>query len=51
MLEYRTGYGPLSGGDALLLHYRVSGSVPEPASAGLLVAGALLLRALGRRKP
>ena len=50
MLEYRTGYGPLSGGDALLLHYRVAGSVPEPASAGLLVAGALLLRALGRRK-
>ena len=50
VLEYRTGYGPLSGGDALLLHYRVAGSVPEPASAGLLVAGALLLRALGRRK-
>ena len=51
MLEYRTGYGPLSGGDVLLLHYRVAGSVPEPASAGLLVAGALLLRTHSRRKP
>ena len=49
-LEYRTGYGPLSGGDVLLLHYRVSGSVPEPASAGLLIAGALLLRSLSRRR-
>ncbi|MFO1491098.1 MAG: autotransporter-associated beta strand repeat-containing protein [Kiritimatiellia bacterium] len=48
VLEYRTGFGPLAGGDALLLHYHVAGSVPEPASAGLLVAGALLLRALNR---
>ena len=48
IIEYRTGYGVASGGDAILLHYRVAGSVPEPASAGLLVAGTLLLRALSR---
>jgi fibronectin-binding autotransporter adhesin len=39
-----------SPGAVVLLHYKVAGSVPEPASAGLLVAGALLLRALRRRK-
>jgi hypothetical protein len=38
-----------SPGAVVLLHYKVAGSVPEPASAGLLVAGALLLRALRRR--
>ena len=48
VLEYRTGfgYGPLAGGDALLLHYRVAGSVPEPGSAGLLLGGVVLLRAM-----
>ena len=52
IIEYRTGYGVASGGDAILLHYKVAGSVPEPASAGLLVAGTMLLRALSRgRKP
>ncbi|MFO1524196.1 MAG: autotransporter-associated beta strand repeat-containing protein [Kiritimatiellia bacterium] len=52
VLEYRTGFGPLAGGDALLLHYKVAGSVPEPAAAGLAVAGALLARSLrrGRRE-
>ena len=53
MIEYRTGAGPgfnfVQAGGAILLHYKVSGSVPEPASAGLLIAGALLLRALRRR--
>ena len=48
IIEYRTGYGVASGGDAILFHYKVAGSVPEPASAGLLVAGTLLLRALSR---
>ncbi|MFO1523019.1 MAG: autotransporter-associated beta strand repeat-containing protein [Kiritimatiellia bacterium] len=43
-LEYETDTGNI------LFHYRLGASVPEPASAGLLVAGALLLRALGRRK-
>jgi fibronectin-binding autotransporter adhesin len=54
LIEYRTGSGSgfnfVQAGGAILLHYKVSGSVPEPASAGLLVAGALLLRALRRRK-
>ena len=36
--------------NADVLHYKVAGSVPEPVSAGLLIAGAVLLRALGRRK-
>ena len=53
MIEYRTGAGAgfnfVQAGGAILLHYKVSGSVPEPASAGLLIAGALLLRALRRR--
>ena len=49
VLEYRTGLGPLAGGDALLLHYKVAGTVPEPASAGLMVAGLVLLRALKRK--
>ena len=50
VIEYRDSYGPLAGGAAILFHYHVAGSVPEPASAGLIVAGGLLLRALGRRK-
>ena len=43
-LEYETDTGNV------LFHYRLSASVPEPASAGLLVVGALFLRAL-RRHP
>jgi fibronectin-binding autotransporter adhesin len=39
-----------SPGAVVLLHYKVAGSVPEPASAGLLLAGTLLLRALRRRR-
>ena len=54
MIEYRTGSGSgfnfVQAGGAILLHYKVSGTVPEPASAGMLIAGALLLRALRRRK-
>jgi len=50
VIEYRDSYGPLAGGAAVLFHYHVAGSVPEPASAGLLAAGAILLRALGQRK-
>ena len=54
MIEYRTGAGAgfnfVQAGGAILLHYKVSGSVPEPASAGMLIAGALLLRALRRRR-
>ncbi len=56
VIEYRDGSGgngfnfTQSPGGAVLLHYRVAGSVPEPASAGLLVAGTLLLRALRRRR-
>jgi hypothetical protein len=42
-LEYETDTGNV------LFHYRLSASVPEPASAGLLVAGTLLLRVLRRR--
>ena len=52
-IEYRTGggYNFLQGvGDAILLHYRVEGSVPEPSSAGLLFGGTLLLRILSRRR-
>ena len=43
-----SGSGIQAGG-VVLFHYKVAGSVPEPASAGLLVAGALLLRALNRK--
>jgi len=39
----------IQAGGAILFHYKVSGSVPEPGSAGLMVAGALLLRALRPR--
>jgi fibronectin-binding autotransporter adhesin len=46
-IEYRTS-GVLSGA-AVLFHYKVAGSVPEPGSAGLLVAGASLIRLLRRR--
>jgi fibronectin-binding autotransporter adhesin len=46
-IEYRTS-GVLSGA-AVLFHYKVAGSVPEPGSAGLLLGGALLLRAIRRR--
>lgn len=42
-LEYETDTGNV------LFHYRLSASVPEPASAGLCVAGAVLLRALKRK--
>ena len=34
------------GGPAILFHYKVAGSVPEPESVGLMIAGALLLRHL-----
>ena len=43
-LEYETDTGNV------LFHYRLSASIPEPASAGLVVAGAIFLRAL-KRKP
>ena len=46
-IEYRTS-GVLSGA-AVLFHYKVAGSVPEPGSAGLLIAGAALIRMLRRR--
>lgn len=51
-IEYRDGTGGFtqSGGDVILLHYKVAGSVPEPSTAGILAAGALLLRSLARRK-
>jgi fibronectin-binding autotransporter adhesin len=42
-LEYESDTGNI------LFHYRLSASVPEPASAGLMVAGLVLLRALRRR--
>jgi fibronectin-binding autotransporter adhesin len=45
-IEYRTS-GVLSGA-AVLFHYKVAGSVPEPGSAGLLLGGVLLLRAMRR---
>ena len=50
-IEYRTGFGAhtQSGGDVILLHYKVTGVVPEPGSAGLLVAGGVLIRTLRRR--
>jgi fibronectin-binding autotransporter adhesin len=40
----------IQAGAAILFHYKVAGSVPEPASAGLIVAGGLLLRTLARRR-
>ncbi len=46
-IEYRTS-GVLSGA-AVLFHYKVAGSVPEPGSAGLIIAGASLIRLLRRR--
>jgi fibronectin-binding autotransporter adhesin len=45
-IEYRTS-GVLSGA-AVLFHYKVAGSVPEPGSAGLLLGGVILLRAMRR---
>ena len=51
-IEYvGSGYSEagIQAGGAVLFHYKVAGSVPEPASAGLLIAGGLLLRALRRR--
>ena len=51
-IEYvGSGYSEagIQAGGAVLFHYKVAGSVPEPASAGLLIAGALLLRMLRRR--
>ena len=53
-IEYRASGVSLTGegiqsGAAILFHYKVSGSVPEPASAGLFVLGGLFLRALARR--
>ena len=35
----------------ILFHYHVSAAIPEPASAGLMIAGAILLRTLSRRRP
>ncbi|MFO1524101.1 MAG: hypothetical protein U1G05_19160, partial [Kiritimatiellia bacterium] len=40
----------IQAGAAILFHYKVAGSVPEPASAGLAAAGVLLLRTLARRQ-
>ena len=34
----------------VLFHYKVSAAIPEPASAGMLIAGGLLLRVLSRRR-
>ena len=34
----------------VLFHYKVSAAIPEPASAGLLIGGGLLLRVLSRRR-
>jgi fibronectin-binding autotransporter adhesin len=53
VIEYRDGVGGFtqSGGDAILLHYKVAGAVPEPASAGLLIVGGILLGALRRHTP
>ena len=45
-IEYRTS-GVLSGA-AVLFHYKVAGSVPEPGSAGLLLGGVILLRTMRR---
>ena len=42
-LEYETDTGNV------LFHYRLSASIPEPGSAGLCLAGAVLLRALKRK--
>ena len=46
---YDDGVGVAATSGVVLFHYKVAGSVPEPASAGLLVAGAIVLRALRRR--
>ncbi len=50
-IEYRDGTGGFTqaGGDVILLHYKVAGSVPEPGTAGLMIAGGMLLRVLRRR--
>ncbi|MFO1523561.1 MAG: hypothetical protein U1F77_17420 [Kiritimatiellia bacterium] len=40
----------IQAGAAVLFHCKVAGSVPEPASAGPLVAGVVLMRSLVRRK-
>ena len=34
----------------VLFHYKVSAAIPEPASAGIMIAGGLLLRVLSRRR-
>jgi len=34
----------------ILFHYRLTATIPEPASAGLMAAGLILLRVLGRRR-
>ena len=34
----------------ILFHYRLTATIPEPASAGLMAAGLVLLRVLGRRR-
>jgi fibronectin-binding autotransporter adhesin len=53
-IEYATnspdGAGVLAG-PAILFHYKVAGSVPEPSSVGLMIGGAFLLRQLRRRRP
>ena len=51
-IEYRDGVGGFTqaGGDVILLHYKVAGSVPEPASAALILLGGLALRARALRR-
>ncbi len=34
----------------VLFHYKVSAAIPEPATAGIMIAGGLLLRTLSRRR-
>ena len=43
-LEYETDTGNV------LFHYRLSATIPEPASAGLIAMGTMLLRVMRRRK-
>ncbi len=43
-LEYETDTGNV------LFHYRLSATIPEPASAGLIAMGAVLLRVMRRRR-